>query len=336
MRSDSEEPVFSGEKGHVTKVTHAIGSIEILEFQPCTRTVCGSQVIFKPLLILSDIELDGMNLEIADAAYQAGFDTANHHALFDLIYAVRRIGLRGSLSQKPLPPRHKIYPDRYRPSGYGDNTCRKRKRSDNIPSPVLDSSRRNSELDRCRRKEKKGLRNFAVKIEHASKRGKTADDPISVESDPGTEQSAKRPRKQYSGGKGREFEPQGNTVDRVRNGSDLSQPTGFAQIKSPCFTASLDNLPNSADPNSRGDSVLVQNIDRVKYGMRDTYERMSYCMILMEEAFEKSGNLFFENDTMQILRLLSDIITSIKKDAKLGHKKIEHIRGYVLESHRGD
>ena len=74
------------------------------------------------------IDLVGLDLEIADAALQAGFNTRHHEALFNLIWAVKRTAIRilrpGNQSFKP---HHPIYPDRYRPSGIGDNTVQKRR-----------------------------------------------------------------------------------------------------------------------------------------------------------------------------------------------------------------
>ncbi|OAL26770.1 hypothetical protein AYO22_04123 [Fonsecaea multimorphosa] len=74
------------------------------------------------------IELTGFELQVADAATKAGFNTFNHEALFELIWAVKRLALR----KRPFHflghlPKDPIYPDRYRPSGVGDNTNRKRR-----------------------------------------------------------------------------------------------------------------------------------------------------------------------------------------------------------------
>ena len=77
------------------------------------------------------VELDGFELEIANAAFRGGFNTMAHEALFNLIWSVKRTALRG-ISRAgqllPRPPPHPVYPDRFRPSGVGDNTARKRKR----------------------------------------------------------------------------------------------------------------------------------------------------------------------------------------------------------------
>ncbi|OCT47232.1 hypothetical protein CLCR_02262 [Cladophialophora carrionii] len=76
------------------------------------------------------VELDGLELQVADAAAKAGFNTYNHEALFDLIWAVKRLALRAGASRLrsvPPPPKDPIYPDRYRPSGIGDNTKKKRR-----------------------------------------------------------------------------------------------------------------------------------------------------------------------------------------------------------------
>ncbi|EXJ57519.1 hypothetical protein A1O7_07867 [Cladophialophora yegresii CBS 114405] len=84
------------------------------------------------------VELDGLELQVADAARKAGFNTFNHEALFDLIWAVKRLALRAGASglrSLPAPPRDPIYPDRYRPSGIGDNTKKRRRPPTRQPAP---------------------------------------------------------------------------------------------------------------------------------------------------------------------------------------------------------
>ena len=78
----------------------------------------------------SAIELVGIELEIADIAHKSGFNTTDHEALFNLIWAIKRTSLKikPPTPYRPPPPPHPIYPDRYRPDGIGDITNRKRKR----------------------------------------------------------------------------------------------------------------------------------------------------------------------------------------------------------------
>lgn len=75
--------------------------------------------------------LHGLNLEIADAANTSGFNTSNQVALMDLIWAVRRIAFRHAVERLKIqrPPKHPLYPDRYRPRDPSDNTMRLRKRA---------------------------------------------------------------------------------------------------------------------------------------------------------------------------------------------------------------
>lgn len=71
-----------------------------------------------------------MDLEIAQVCAQAGFNTWHHNALLDLIWSVKRVARRTiaeQISGSQRRPQDSIYPDRYRPSGLGDNTSRKRK-----------------------------------------------------------------------------------------------------------------------------------------------------------------------------------------------------------------
>jgi hypothetical protein len=74
--------------------------------------------------------LHGLNLEIADAANKSGFNTRNQVALMDLIWSVRRVAFRHAVKWPTIerPPKHPVYPDRYRPGDRSDNTKRRRKR----------------------------------------------------------------------------------------------------------------------------------------------------------------------------------------------------------------
>ena len=82
--------------------------------------------------------MTGFELQVADAATKAGFNTFRHGALFALIWAVKRLAMRGGSFQfrniHP-PPKDPIYPDRYRPSGIGDNTNKKRRGATVQPPP---------------------------------------------------------------------------------------------------------------------------------------------------------------------------------------------------------
>lgn len=86
---------------------------------------------YMPLTLESALVLHGLNLEIANAANRSGFNTRNQVALMDLIWSVRRIAFRHAVERPKIqrPPKHPIYPDRYRPSDPSDNTNRLRKRA---------------------------------------------------------------------------------------------------------------------------------------------------------------------------------------------------------------
>jgi hypothetical protein len=78
----------------------------------------------------SVLVLHGLNLEIADAAKRSGFNTANQVALMDLIWSVRRVAFRHAVKypETPRPPKHPVYPDRYRPGDRNANAIRPKKR----------------------------------------------------------------------------------------------------------------------------------------------------------------------------------------------------------------
>lgn len=82
------------------------------------------------------VTLTGFNLEVANAAANSGFNTWNHSALYNLIWAVKRVAFRHCRQDiKPPKPKDPFYPDRYRPSGLGDNTSRKRPAPPPEPAP---------------------------------------------------------------------------------------------------------------------------------------------------------------------------------------------------------
>jgi hypothetical protein len=85
-------------------------------------------------MLASVLVLHGLSLEIADAANRSGFNTRNQVALMDLIWAVRRIAFRHAVEKPQIqrPPKHPVYPDRYRPGDASDNTKRPRKRRRNF------------------------------------------------------------------------------------------------------------------------------------------------------------------------------------------------------------
>ena len=111
--------------GYEHRYTGVTGLHQGSEFSPST---------LKSSLTSPAIELVGFELQIADIAHSSGFNTTNHEALFDLIWTVKRMALKATPGprNRPPPPPHPIYPDRYRPSGVGDNTNKKRKRNDDV------------------------------------------------------------------------------------------------------------------------------------------------------------------------------------------------------------
>ncbi|KAH0839150.1 hypothetical protein FOPE_05519 [Fonsecaea pedrosoi] len=74
------------------------------------------------------VELAGFELQVADAATKAGFNTFNHEALFNLIWAVKRLALQAGTfhSSRSRLLNDPIYPDRYRPRDVDGNAKGKR------------------------------------------------------------------------------------------------------------------------------------------------------------------------------------------------------------------
>ena len=78
----------------------------------------------------TELQLDGLNLQIAEAAVKSGFDTLNHTALLDLIWAVRRVAFGHGVAKpsNQRPPKHPDYPDRFRPCESQKDSYQKREK----------------------------------------------------------------------------------------------------------------------------------------------------------------------------------------------------------------
>jgi hypothetical protein len=150
---------------------------------------------FIRLLALPALEVRGTEADICNAAYRAGFDTNNHPALFDLIWAVKKQVI-GKLPQRlpirpPPKPYHPIYPDRYRPSGIGDNTAPSKKRKRLVSNEVP--------------------KFHPVKPLGGKKKAGTKQNPINLDSD-GEGDSIQEPKAANSSAKRRKVSDNGRSV----------------------------------------------------------------------------------------------------------------------------
>lgn len=92
--------------------------------------------LLRALLTTEGPDLRGFNHEVKVAAEKAGFNIWNHDSLYNLIWAVKRVALRASMKVNidDRPPKDPVYPDRFRPSGFRDNTKRKRLGLPSLPA----------------------------------------------------------------------------------------------------------------------------------------------------------------------------------------------------------
>ncbi|KAK5106002.1 hypothetical protein LTS08_000118 [Lithohypha guttulata] len=157
------------------------------------------------------ISLTGMELEIADAAATAGFNTWQHIALYDLIWAVKRVAFQHcQTDSRPPKPKDPLYPDRYRPSGLGDTTSKKRLRP--FPNRLFPTTIKLEDrivvpkVPKNNRRNKKSLKDTVVPpVPLTVKRGfsehGTRDDPIELVSNDEEEEGAtSKKRKLNTGG----------------------------------------------------------------------------------------------------------------------------------------
>lgn len=224
-----------------------------------------------------------MELHIANAAYDAGFNTCNHEALFNLIWAVKRTAIQTlRLSHQPFKPRHPTYPDRYRPSGIGDNTARKRKskkkkrQNPNLRSnprpvhplireadpPVLESGKRNLDL--------------VLDAENV-----TEDGP------------SKRQKTRSSPNTGREL-----------------------LVTSPMLTFPVNHTPKS-------DLDVVKTLSLVKTKLQDARRNMNSCQDAMKKMFDQHAARFDGDEIMTRLQNLSTCMNSIFDGGRDGAVEID-------------
>ena len=304
------------------------------------------------------IELDGMELEIANAACKGGFNTTNHEGLLELIWAVKRVALRrfrGSNLPQPPPPKHPIYPDRFRPSGVGDNTARKRKRiasdsKDNLSRLTPPSFNPVPSLDQ---------------------KGGTKEDPIALDSENETVQprapaklSAKRQKKlkanhannrltnvnkfankyppRNSGAAGqfnvRGAQTSGSNRLPLRKPNRLLNPV--ASRYSPIVRSEIarpDNSflsyarPSGAIASLRPEDKIITQLERVKAQLSDARNTMSYCQEDMKALFERHRDTLNNSDMMIILRSLANDMNKSWEGAKAGMTNVDGAIGWLNE-----
>ncbi|KAJ9610750.1 hypothetical protein H2200_005527 [Cladophialophora chaetospira] len=307
-------------------------------------------------LYQGNVELSGFELEVADAATKAGFNTLRHEALFDLIWAVKRVATRGPGSQlrnRPPPPKDPIYPDRYRPSGIGDNTNKKR-RAVTIQAPTnhdvelrfhpIKPLMRKRPLQATKQRKNKTSENIidltqdsdgedlidlsATPHSTAKRQKVVADDdkkplptldPTAPTRVPGTNAAATT---NYVPPSGASFEAQrkrggrrGRTAQAIRSGNTSAMTN--LPLTAANATPMLPRKPLTAEEG------ITKQLLLVKTKMEEATKNMNTCQATMKTLFDTHYGKFDNDDTMMALQKLSNHMNKVYDGGNDGAGEID-------------
>lgn len=303
---------------------------------------------------------------MAAAAAGAGFNTWNHDAVYNLIWEVKRVALRHCHGPvNPPPPRNPYYPDRYRPSGLGDNTSKKR------PAPPSEPPATSSlKLGFKPTSRKRGLRAFRhtkskkklnaraapYQADEAVNEAGTRENPVNLLLD-GEEDGPPGKKQKLNSDNPGDIKPQQsgaqthgdtsrfsglnaltNTQRETRSGP-LTQQTGSVSvvdgdlIEQDRMTgiAALSSRPSPSIPPSRGfapaQSVtpVTRQLKLVRHELEIAAESMISCRGIMKRLFDDHGDLLDLEETMPALTSLSKCLQAAEIEANKGVKHVDRV-----------
>lgn len=286
---------------------------------------------------LKGVTLNGFNLDIAVAASKAGFDTHNHSCLFDLIWAVKRIALRaskGAVVDRP-PPRDPVYPDRFRPSGIGDNTKRKRPPPQFAPpqatpvklETIIKPAQTNQRQFRYRNKKapSRAKQVPVSKLSGYSTRG-TQENPVELLSDSDEPVGVKRQK--LNAAAFSKPRPSANTSqaraapERLLGDGDMLTPQPEIVTQDTMQVDGHTYVRTSAQYNDDLDGgqlhLLQVDLQKVKDELKATVSNLKWCNDSMSTAFETYRDVMARRDVHSSLGRLSENFETARTSALQG------------------
>ncbi|OAP56440.1 hypothetical protein AYL99_09619 [Fonsecaea erecta] len=289
------------------------------------------------------VELYGFELQVADAASRAGFDTFNHEALFDLIWTVKRLALQaGAFNFGGRKPRDPLYPDRYRPSGIGDNTKR-RIRAWTIQPPAnhtmelkfhpikplmrkrpLHQIKEESQIDlsltsdnACDARDPHGVTSKRQKVVHGSK-------TLSVSGAHAGYSNALPDRNVPFTSIGTPSMPPSPSA-RPRANANQRGALATAMVAAAATSPLVPTLPLAP-----GDEISMQLL-AVKTKLGDAGKDMNTCQAAMKALFDKYYHKFDDDKMMEALQKLSGFMNNIYDSGKEGSEEVEKIIASLVD-----
>ncbi|EXJ88013.1 hypothetical protein A1O1_04940 [Capronia coronata CBS 617.96] len=286
------------------------------------------------------IELTGSELQIADAASKAGFDTFRHEALFELIWAVKRIALRsGSCQFKSLPmPRDLIYPDRYRPNRVGDNTNTKRKRKAMAKKQAASSLIELKfhpipPLMRKRTVKSRLEEGDLIELSYS-------DNEITMDFGDTTAGGGGEPKRQKVSGSQncQNIAAPVSTQSNNRRKGISSAATGSNAVPlvggKRSNAKALRDPPTSIAPVARALTVegeISKQLLLVKTNLEDARKNMNNCQATMKALFDVHQEKFDDDETMAALRKLSECMNKVFDGGKEGACEIDKVVAWLSD-----
>jgi len=323
-----------------------------------------------PLTESLAIILKGFELEVADAARRSGFDTREHTALFDLIWAVKRAARRygaGTVHTRTYtrPPLHPIYPDRYRPSGVGDNTNKKRKRAqvDDIEPPPFYSvppfhiipTALHPHVEKPKHESARDtLLDFGPEDEAtvANTEGGSKNNPINLvielmDVKPVIRRPAKRtgvvgPSTALGTSKSDPISLDTDEED-VKDSAKTLANYGIKRAKTSIGQASIHNRPRPplCKPTIR--APLTSPTNQIRQQFQDVQDRfkdvkaiMDRCQVKMKQLFDDHPDTFDNDDILPILQRMSKCMNTVYDSAHEGAEEVHKAVDWVDENQDKD
>ncbi|ETI25423.1 hypothetical protein G647_02196 [Cladophialophora carrionii CBS 160.54] len=256
------------------------------------------------------IELNGLELQVAHAAAKAGFNTFNHEALFNLIWAVKRLALRAGASRLrslPPPPKDPIYIVQARPVELKFHPIKPLMRK----RPLEDAERGQADkaIDLTADSDTEDLIDLTNPSGNTSKRQKVA--------------ANKHTKPKPSAGRG--------TFQGLNASSTPTPPAWDAQSKSQRkrggrrakAAQAIPRVPLTAAnavpivPMTAEEEIAKQLL-LVKTRLEEATTNMNNCQATMKALFDRHYAIFDNDETMMALQKLSNHMNKVYDGGKDG------------------
>ncbi|KAK5193261.1 hypothetical protein LTR92_006630 [Exophiala xenobiotica] len=275
-------------------------------------------------VLAAAIELGGPELQIANAANKAGFDTFNHEALFDLIWAAKQAAMTPR-ANRPGPasiPQGPLYPDRYRPKGSANYLKRGKPRTKK-PPPNHNVELKFHPIKPLMRKRPHQNEKEEILIDLT-----ISSDDLSPAELPSLPDNAVKRRKTSGAGGGIE-EPGSGSARFSSNQVSKGFPNKAQAAIKPVSkrTASQQTTlfaPQTTRPTPlTAEAEIAKQLLLVKTKLDDARKSMNTCQSTMKALFDTHYNAFDNDQMMMGLQKLSNFMNKVFDGSRDGAAEVD-------------